>query len=116
MDPRIEATIETIQKKMSCKLDVNILARETNLSASHLRHTFKAEMGVTLKQYIKVTRMEEAKRLFNSTFLSCKQVMNQVGIRSESHFSREFRRTHGIAPSQLRSKSTPTPNSPKPRS
>jgi AraC-like DNA-binding protein len=102
MDSRIEATIETIQKRMSGNLDVHVLARETNLSISHLRHTFKAETGLTLNQFIKLTRMQEAKRLLTSTFLTCKQVMNSVGINSESHFSREFRKTHGIPPSKLR--------------
>src|SRR5262245_6688203 len=87
---------------MSGDLDVYVLARETNLSISHIRHTFKTETGLTLNQFIKLTRMEEAKRPLTSTFLTCKEVMNRVGISSESHFSREFQRTHGIAPSKLR--------------
>ena len=102
MDRRIELTIETIQKRMSDNLDVNVLARETNLSASHLRHTFKEETGLSLNQFIRRTRMQEAKHLLTSTFLNCKQVMNRVGISNESYFCREFQKTYGIAPSKLR--------------
>jgi transcriptional regulator GlxA family with amidase domain len=105
----VKATIEKIREGMSRDLNVKSHARETKLSTSHLRRTFKAETGLSLNQYIKLTRLQEAERLLTSTFLSCKQVMNRVGMRSESHFSREFRKAHGIAPSKLRLKEASEP-------
>jgi AraC family transcriptional regulator, arabinose operon regulatory protein len=102
LDPRIQITISTIQTQISSKVDVNRLAQKANISASHLRHLFKMETGLTLMQYIKLIRMQKAEQLLLSTFLSVKEIMNRVGISNESYFSREFKRTFGLAPLQYR--------------
>lgn len=49
-------------------------------------------------QYLKALRMEKAKHLLETTFLSVKQVMKVVGIRDESHFVRDFQRIYGLSP------------------
>jgi len=46
--------------------------------------------------------MEEAKRLLETTFLSIKQVVVQVGLQDESHFVRDFKRIYGCSPTALR--------------
>ena len=53
-------------------------------------------------QYLKLIRMQKAEQLLLSTFLSVKEIMNRVGISNESYFSREFKRTFGLAPLQYR--------------
>ncbi|MGH9881794.1 MAG: helix-turn-helix domain-containing protein [Pyrinomonadaceae bacterium] len=56
------------------------------------------ETGLTLMQYLKLVRMQEAEHLLRTTFLSVKEIMNRVGINNESYFSREFMKAHGLAP------------------
>lgn len=102
LDPRIQITISEIQNRISKEVDVQELARKANVSASHLRHLFKLETGLTLMQYVKLIRMQKAEHLLLSTFLSVKEIMNRVGISNESYFSREFKRTFGLAPLQYR--------------
>jgi transcriptional regulator GlxA family with amidase domain len=51
--------------------------------------------------------MERARVLLERTFLSVREVMAQVGFRDPSHFSRDFRRFHGIAPSAVRGVARP---------
>lgn len=104
MDQRIQAAIEVIQNGISGKLEIADLARQTNVSASHLRHVFKTETGLSLTQYIKVITMQQAELLLRTTFLSVKEVVHRVGFGSESYFSREFRRIHGLAPGKYRAK------------
>jgi AraC-like DNA-binding protein len=94
--------IAAIQSRYSRGIDVGELARKANISASHLRHLFKVETGLTLTQYVKLIRMQKAEQLLLSTFLSVKEIMNRVGINNESYFSREFKRTFGLAPLQYR--------------
>ncbi len=94
--------IAAIQSRFSKKIEVAELAGKANISVSHLRHLFKLETGLTLTQYIKLIRMQKAEQLLLSTFLSVKEIMNRVGIRNESYFSREFKRTFGLAPLQYR--------------
>jgi AraC-like DNA-binding protein len=104
LDQRIQAAIEAIQNGISGKLEIQTLARRSNLSPSHLRHIFKDETGLSLTQYIKVARMQKAELLLLTTSLSVKEVMYRVGFSNESHFSRAFRRTHGLAPGKYRAK------------
>jgi len=98
LDLRIEITIATIQVHISERLDIDELARRANISTSHLRHLFKLETGLTLMQYIKLIRLQKAEHLLLNSFLSVKEIMNRVGIRNESYFSREFKKTFGLAP------------------
>jgi AraC-like DNA-binding protein len=46
--------------------------------------------------------MEHAKRLLETTFLSVKQVMTEVGATDESHFVRDFKAHYGVSPTRFR--------------
>jgi AraC-like DNA-binding protein len=113
LDLRIQATIEVIRNGISGKLETADLASQINLSASRLRHIFRAETGLSLTQYIKVKRMQKAAHLLRTSFLTVKEVMYRVGFSSRSHFSREFRRMHNLAPSKYRAKARPFVSQPR---
>lgn len=83
-------------------LSVADLAKYVNLSPWHLLHIFKAETGVSPLQYLKAVRMTQAQRLLETTFLSVKQIMIQVGVRDESHFVRDFKAMYGLSPTRFR--------------
>jgi transcriptional regulator GlxA family with amidase domain len=98
MDVRIEITAKYIKENLHKNLKSAELARSLNLSASRLNYLFKAEMGITLTQYLKTLRLERAKDLGETTFLSVKQIMNAVGFSDESHFARDFKKKYGESP------------------
>lgn len=54
-------------------------------------------------KYLKLLRMEKAKHLLETSFLSVKEITYRVGINDESHFVRDFKKTYGKAPTQYRS-------------
>lgn len=78
------------------------LARSVNLSTSRFYYLFKAETGTSPAQYLRSIRMQQAKDLLEATFLSVKEIMNIVGIRDDSHFVRDFKKTYGATPTQHR--------------
>ena len=84
------------------KFSLGKLARRVGLSPSRLRHLFKAEVGMSPTQYHKVLRMEEAKELIGTTFLSIKEIRRRVGIKDKNQFTRDFKRFYGITPAQCR--------------
>ena len=47
-------------------------------------------------------RMERAKGLLESSFLSVKEIAFQVGLNDESHFVRDFKSTYGYSPAIYR--------------
>ncbi len=102
MDPRIQTIIDLAQQDPARAFDLDTLAQATNISASHLRHLFRSETGMTLAYFIKRARLERAEQLLLTTFLSVKEIMNRVGIVNQSYFSREFKTMYGLAPGEYR--------------
>ena len=54
-------------------------------------------------RYLRLLRMERAKDLLESSFLSVKEIAYQVGLNDESHFVRDFKSTYGFSPALYRS-------------
>jgi transcriptional regulator GlxA family with amidase domain len=102
MDRRVQRVIDSMNADLGQDIALAEIARSVNLSHSRLRCLFKAETGMSPTHYLKHLRMQEAKRLAESTFLNVKQIMNKLGMRDESHFVRDFKRIHGDTPSQYR--------------
>jgi hypothetical protein len=53
-------------------------------------------------RYLRLLRMERAKELLESSFLSVKEIAYQVGLNDESHFVRDFKATYGFSPALYR--------------
>lgn len=102
MNQRIRIILTLIGDDLSRKLNMDELSQLVNLSPSRLRHLFKAEIGMTPAQYQKFRRLEKAKELLETTFLSVKVIMNRVGMHNESHFTQDFKRDYGATPIQHR--------------
>ena len=105
MDQRVQKVITLMEQGFDQQLSVVALARAVNLSPWRLGHIFKSETNVAPQQYLRSLRMEQAKKLLQTTFLSVKQVMTEVGVRDESHFVRDFKSAYGMSPSRFRLKS-----------
>ena len=54
-------------------------------------------------RYLRLLRMERARNLLESSFLSVKEIAYQVGLNDESHFVRDFKSTYGFSPALYRS-------------
>jgi AraC family transcriptional regulator len=102
MDKRIIRVVESIQANLQNELDLDERAREVNLSSSRLRHLFKTETGLSPAQYLKKLRMEKARELGEDTFMRVKEIMNAVGLSNSSHFTHNFKRAHGLTPTECR--------------
>ena len=55
-------------------------------------------------RYLRLLRMERAKDLLESSFLSVKEIAFQVGLNDESHFVRDFKSTYGYSPALYRTR------------
>jgi AraC family transcriptional regulator of arabinose operon len=102
MDARIAFAILRMEQHLDGPLTLQDLAASVQLSASRFAHLFREETGLPPKRFCHKLRMERARLLLEDSSLSVRQVMYQVGFRDPSHFSRDFRRFHGAAPSELR--------------
>ena len=102
MDRRIELVISKIKNDTATAWDIKTLATLVNLSPSRFRHLFKQETGTSPAQYLKEYRLRKAEKMLRTTFLSVKQVLKHVGLGSNAHFVRDFRKKYGLTPTAYR--------------
>jgi AraC-like DNA-binding protein len=101
MDKRVERAIELMRGNGRHCLSVADLARIVGLSPWHFTHLFKKETSRSPKGYLKEVRMHKAQEMFTWTLLNPKEVVYALGLNDRSHFSREFKRLHGLTPKQF---------------
>src|SRR5262245_59274021 len=85
------------------ELSLAEFAQSVNLSVWRLCHIFKSDVGMPPIRYLRLLRMERAKDILESSFLSVKEIAFQVGLNDESHFVRDFKSTYGFSPALYRS-------------
>jgi transcriptional regulator GlxA family with amidase domain len=93
-----------MQEDVRGELSLGDFAQTVNLSVWRLCHIFKSNVGMPPIRYLRLLRMERAKDLLESSFLSVKEIAFQVGLNDESHFVRDFKSTYGYSPSLYRSR------------
>jgi two-component system, response regulator YesN len=77
------------------------LAREFNLSPSHLQHLFKERTGTRLGHWLTERRLQRAANLLTNSKMSVKEVAYAVGYSHSSSFVRAFERHFRQAPGRF---------------
>jgi AraC family transcriptional regulator of arabinose operon len=112
VDLRIAWAIGEMQRRLGEQINVSELARSVNLSRSRFAHLFRAQTGISPARYLRDFRLDRARLLLETTFLSVKEVMAAVGFNDPSHFSRDFHRVFGASPREWRKRAQPSPLEP----
>ena len=102
VERRVQIIIGVMKAQLHREVLPSKLAHLVNLSPSRLQHLFKAETGMSLTQYLKSLRLERARELLETTFLSVKQIMTTAGLTNKSHFVKDFKKAYGMTPTQYR--------------
>jgi two-component system response regulator YesN len=102
MDRRIQKVVAIIEAERSTSANLSDLARAVNLSVWHLSHLFRRETNMSIIDYRKKRRLAKAGRLLESTFLSIKEIMAMMAVNDRSHFTRDFKKSYGLSPTEYR--------------
>ena len=102
MDQRVLKVIALMKESLHRGWSAGGLAECVNLSPSRLHQVFKEETGLPPARYLRLLRMQQAREFLETSHLSVKQVMARVGVTDESHFVRDFKKTHGLTPARYR--------------
>lgn len=115
-DPRVQLT-ERVQRLIAHLLRTRprslahsfsvTLARHLDVGYAYLSQAFSQKTGLTLEQYIKQQRIEQAKELLTDHRFSITQVARKLGYSSISHLSGQFRSVAGCTPSAYRQQFLP---------
>jgi AraC-like DNA-binding protein len=87
---RVSQAIEHVRVNYQGPLTVPTIADAINVSPSYLAHRFRAETGMTVKDYVTKVRIEIARRLLLETDAKLESIADAVGFCDAPHFSRVF--------------------------
>jgi YesN/AraC family two-component response regulator len=65
---------------------------------------FKRQVGCSTLEYIRNTRLEQAKLLLKHSDKNASQVAKNVGYHDRTYFSKVFKKITGVSPNEYRRK------------
>ena len=105
-----DATLmERIKKSVNSRLDdsdfnVETLAEDVGLSRTQLHRRMKELTGISVGEYIRNLRLQQAAKLLQSGDVNISQVTYAVGFSTPAHFTVAFKKYYGITPSEYMTK------------
>ena len=91
-----------IRAHLSEDLSIDSLCDNLGISKSRLYETAHKSFGMSVGKYVTECRIEEAKRLLNTTDLAVSRISAMVGIIDYNYFTKVFKASVGIPPLRYR--------------
>ena len=103
------ALMEKIMKAVNTRLDdsdfnVEALADEVGLSRVQLHRRMKELTGITVGEFIRNLRLQQAAKLLAAGDTTVAQVTYAVGFSNPTHFTSAFKKHFGVTPSEYMAK------------
>lgn len=95
---RIAKALKRIHSEFAAPLNVTLLAEEARMSVPAFHANFRAVTQTSPIQYIKSTRLHQARLMMIRDGATAAAAAGRVGYESTSQFSREFKRLFGRTP------------------
>jgi AraC-like DNA-binding protein len=102
MDARVAHVVSYISSNYQRKLTLTAMAAMVNLSRWRFCHLFKGDTGTSPERFLTELRLEKAKHILETEFLTVKEVMHAVGMSDPSYFNRTFKTAYGLTPARWR--------------
>lgn len=94
--------LEYINSNYRTNITVEDMANEAGITRKYLYTIFKEFAGVSPKEYLTGYRLRKAKILLIEGVHTIEEVGELVGYPNQFHFSKEFKKVVGVAPSQYK--------------
>ena len=83
-------------------LTASVIARQLHIQPTYLHRLFREHTAKTMNEHLQSIRIQQAKLLLTGTRRSLLEIAMDVGISSQQHFSRLFRKITGLSPQEYR--------------
>lgn len=101
----MEKIMKTVNERLSdSEFNVEALADAVGLSRVQLHRRMKEMTGITVGEFIRNLRMQQAARLFEQGDVTVSQVTYAVGMSNSNHFAIAFKKYFGVSPSEYMAK------------
>ncbi|MCS3432756.1 arabinose operon transcriptional regulator AraC [Klebsiella sp. BIGb0407] len=103
LDSRVRDACHYISDHLTdSHFDIASVAEHVHLSASHLSHLFRQQLGVSILSWREDQRISQAKLLLSTTQMTIASVGYNLGFEDQLYFSRVFKKCTGTSPSEFR--------------
>jgi AraC family transcriptional regulator, arabinose operon regulatory protein len=99
---RLRPALERMRLYHHLPLRLAELAELAELSPSQFTRAFRSAIGTSPIDWLRQTRIEQAKRRLRESADTLKEIATQVGYGDQFYFSRDFKRMTGVSPSEFR--------------
>nr|WP_239004772.1 AraC family transcriptional regulator [Paenibacillus tepidiphilus] len=99
---KVTDIVRHINHHFAGPLQLDDIAKQFYISASHLSRVFRKFTGFGYTEYINITRVREAERLLRDTGWSITLVAERCGFESLTHFGKVFKVHTGLSPRDYR--------------
>lgn len=82
----------------------NTSARQVAMSVRSITRLFRAELHITLIQYLKMLRINRVMELVEATDLNMTEIAYEIGYSNISVFSNTFRQLSNMRPTEFKKK------------
>ena len=96
------AVAEYVRHHLSDPVSTEKIAEKLHFSRTWLSRKFHEETGISLSDFIRIKKTEEAQRLLRYTDKSLREISVYLGYSSQSHFQTVFKKQLGVTPMQYR--------------
>ena len=93
---------EYIRLHLSEEITVDTLCKALNMPKKRLYAVAHRNFGLPIGEYVNTLRINEAKRLLESTDLSIQQIAASVGVEDYNYFAKFFKLRVGLSPLKYR--------------
>ena len=98
IEHKIQEAQRILARRYHEELSMEQLAHELNVSYSSFRQAFKAQTGISPKQYQIQIRLHKAQDFLANTPKSISEIAEILGFDSGFHLSKQFKDAIGVAP------------------
>jgi ABC-type Fe3+-hydroxamate transport system substrate-binding protein len=98
----VERSVQQLRQRYREDISFKEMAEAAGVSRWQFGEKFKQLTGQSPMAYLTELRISYAKRLMSDSAATVKEIANQAGFRDEYYFSRRFKQTTGMTPTQYR--------------
>jgi LacI family transcriptional regulator len=101
-DAGVRKAIQFMREHLSEPITNETIARAVGLSRTRMQVRFRAEVGMSLREFLAERRLRQAEKLIQSTDLTFADIAERCGFRHHEYLGYVLKKERGITPRKLR--------------
>ncbi|MEW8957397.1 helix-turn-helix domain-containing protein, partial [Clostridium sp.] len=101
---RYHRIVKYIYNNYNNKISLQDIAKKEFLSTHYLSHEIKNTMGLSFKDFVNLTRVEESIKLLLDTDMTISDISEEMGFSHTRYFNKHFKKHYKLTPMQYRKK------------